>query len=246
MDVEAAGPVRGRDRHGRGQDPRRGGDRAGAGPRGPPGRRAQAGRHRGDPRGRRLAVRGRRAADRGRRRRASRSSGWRRSCSRSRWPRASPRGGPGRRSSRPTSSAAVGEALDWWAGRAEVMVVEGVGGLLCPLAEGTTVADLAVALDYPLLVVARRGLGTLNHTLLTSRPRRLRALRVAGLVLNSAEPPTGSRGRGDQRRGAGPPPAGRRDPRPNCRTAGPSTLPDPVLRRRLVSSGPGRRDSAPA
>jgi dethiobiotin synthetase len=85
---------------------------------------------------------------------------------------------------------AVAEALDWWAGRAEVMIVEGVGGLLCPLAEGTTVADLAVTLDYPLLIVARRGLGTLNHTLLTVEAARLRALRVAGVVLNSPEPET--------------------------------------------------------
>ncbi len=89
--------------------------------------------------------------------------------------------------------AATALALDWWAaGRAEVMVVEGVGGLLCPLAEGTTVADLAVALDYPLVVVARRGLGTLNHTLLTVEAARHRALRVAGLVLNSPDPETGS------------------------------------------------------
>jgi dethiobiotin synthetase len=82
----------------------------------------------------------------------------------------------------------VGDALAWWAGRAEVMVVEGVGGLLCPLAEGTTVADLAVALDYPLVIVARRGLGTLNHTLLTVEAARLRGLRVAGVVLNGAGP----------------------------------------------------------
>src|SRR6202011_3878703 len=86
----------------------------------------------------------------------------------------------------------VRAALEWWTGRAEVMVVEGVGGLLCPLAEGTTVADLAVALDYPLLIVARRGLGTLNHTLLTVEAARLRASRIAGLVLNSPDPPTGS------------------------------------------------------
>lgn len=87
---------------------------------------------------------------------------------------------------------ATTEALDWWAGRADVMVVEGVGGLLCPLAEGSTVADLAVALDYPLLVVARRGLGTLNHTLLTVEAARHRGLRLAALVLNSPEPETGS------------------------------------------------------
>jgi dethiobiotin synthetase len=88
--------------------------------------------------------------------------------------------------------SAVEEALAWWSERADVMIVEGVGGLLCPLAEETTVADLAVWLDHPLLVVARRGLGTLNHTLLTVEAARLRALRIAGLVLNSPEPSAGS------------------------------------------------------
>jgi dethiobiotin synthetase len=70
------------------------------------------------------------------------------------------------------------------------MVVEGVGGLLCPIAEGATVADLAIALDYPLLVVAHRGLGTINHTLMTVEAARTRGLRVAGLLLNGARPTT--------------------------------------------------------
>ena len=83
---------------------------------------------------------------------------------------------------------AVDAALAWWLGRAEFLLVEGVGGLLCPMAEGTTVADLAIRLDYPLLVVARRGLGTLNHTLLTIEAARHRGLRVAGVVLNGASP----------------------------------------------------------
>jgi dethiobiotin synthetase len=84
------------------------------------------------------------------------------------------------------------EAIRHWQDRraAEVMVVEGVGGLLCPLAEGITVADLAVRLDYPLVVVARRGLGTLNHTLLTVEAALFRSLRVAGVILNGAEPTT--------------------------------------------------------
>ena len=85
-------------------------------------------------------------------------------------------------------SRAVAESLSWWEDRAEVMVAEGVGGLLCPLAEGATVADLAVLLDYPLLIVARRGLGTLNHALLTVEAARLRSLRIAGVVLNGALP----------------------------------------------------------
>jgi dethiobiotin synthetase len=83
----------------------------------------------------------------------------------------------------------VREALEWWRSRAEIMVVEGIGGLLCPLAEGTTVADLAVSLDYPLVIVARRGLGTLNHTLLTVEAARRRGLRIAGIILNGAHPP---------------------------------------------------------
>ena len=83
---------------------------------------------------------------------------------------------------------AVSGCLDWWDGRAEAMVAEGVGGLLCPLAEGATVADLAIYLDYPLLIVARRGLGTLNHTLMTVEAARGRGLRIAGVVLNGATP----------------------------------------------------------
>jgi dethiobiotin synthetase len=83
---------------------------------------------------------------------------------------------------------AARRAIDWWSERADLMIVEGVGGLLCPLAEGTTVADLAVWLDYPMVLVARRGLGTLNHTLLTIEAARFRSLRLAGIVLNSPEP----------------------------------------------------------
>src|SRR5947209_7343548 len=47
------------------------------------------------------------------------------------------------------------------------VLVEGVGGLCCPLTADATVADLAGRLRLPLVVVARRSLGTLNHTLLT-------------------------------------------------------------------------------
>jgi dethiobiotin synthetase len=83
----------------------------------------------------------------------------------------------------------VAEAIAWWRSRAEILLVEGIGGLLCPLAERTTVADLAVALDYPLVIVARRGLGTLNHSLLTVEAARSRGLRIAGIILN--EPTNG-------------------------------------------------------
>ena len=70
----------------------------------------------------------------------------------------------------------------------ELVVVEGVGGLLCPLTERETVADLAAALGLPLVVVARRGLGTLNHTLLTLEAAQARGLSVAGVVVNETAP----------------------------------------------------------
>ncbi len=66
----------------------------------------------------------------------------------------------------------------------ELLLVEGAGGLLVPLADGLDVADLAVALGLPLIVVARAGLGTVNHTLLTIEAARSRGLELAGVVLN--------------------------------------------------------------
>ena len=69
------------------------------------------------------------------------------------------------------------------------MLVEGVGGLLCPLTEKETVADLAVALGLPLILVVRRALGTLNHTLLTLEAARQRGLVVAGIVVNETQRP---------------------------------------------------------
>ena len=76
-----------------------------------------------------------------------------------------------------------------WAGRCEVLLVEGAGGLLCPLAEDVTVLDVAAELGYPLLIVARAGLGTVNHTLLTIAAAQTRGVPVAGVVLNEIDRP---------------------------------------------------------
>jgi dethiobiotin synthetase len=70
------------------------------------------------------------------------------------------------------------------AARHDALVVEGVGGLLVPVGPGWDVADLAVALGLPVVVVARPGLGTVNHTLLTLSAARSRGLEVVGVVLN--------------------------------------------------------------
>jgi dethiobiotin synthetase len=70
------------------------------------------------------------------------------------------------------------------AAAAEVLVCEGVGGLLVPLSSTYLVRDLAVDLGYPLVIVASPGLGTINHTLLTLESARTAGLRVAAVVLN--------------------------------------------------------------
>ena len=75
--------------------------------------------------------------------------------------------------------------LDAFSGLDEV-IGEGAGGLLVELGtDGTTVADLAADLDLPLVVVARPGLGTLNHTRLTCEAAWARGLRVSGIVVNN-------------------------------------------------------------
>jgi dethiobiotin synthetase len=75
------------------------------------------------------------------------------------------------------ASAAVAEA------GADVLVAEGVGGLLVPLTAEASVRDLAVQLRLPLLVAARPGLGTISHTLLTVEAARAAGLAVAAVVL---------------------------------------------------------------
>lgn len=74
-------------------------------------------------------------------------------------------------------------AFDARAAEADTVIVEGVGGLLVPLARGYLVRDLAVDLELPLVVAASPGLGTINHTLLTLDAARAAGLRVAGVVL---------------------------------------------------------------
>ncbi|MCX6356479.1 MAG: dethiobiotin synthase [Candidatus Aureabacteria bacterium] len=75
--------------------------------------------------------------------------------------------------------------------RHDLLLVEGIGGLLVPLGGKFTVADLAVRWEMPLLVVGRPGLGTINHTALTIAHARTRGLRVAGFIFNACSPGEG-------------------------------------------------------
>jgi len=67
----------------------------------------------------------------------------------------------------------------------DFVVVEGAGGLLVPIKEGYLMSDLARELALPVVVVARPGLGTINHTLLTVHSARSMGLEVLGIVINN-------------------------------------------------------------
>jgi dethiobiotin synthetase len=72
------------------------------------------------------------------------------------------------------------------------LAVEGVGGWRVPLAPGYEVRDWVRDLGLPVVVVARAGLGTLNHTLLTVESLRATGLTCAGVVLNDGPEATPS------------------------------------------------------
>jgi dethiobiotin synthetase len=65
----------------------------------------------------------------------------------------------------------------------DLVVCEGVGGLLVPITTGYLVRDLAIDLGLAVVVAARTGLGTINHTLLTVEAARTAGLQVAGIVM---------------------------------------------------------------
>jgi len=72
---------------------------------------------------------------------------------------------------------------------ADVVLVEGAGGLLSPLTWRHTTLDLAVALNAPVLVVAANRLGALNHIRLTLNVLAATDVRVAAVVLSAPEVP---------------------------------------------------------
>jgi len=71
----------------------------------------------------------------------------------------------------------------------DVIIVEGIGGLLVPIKRDYFVLDLARDFGLPIIVVSRPGLGTLNHTLLTVNYALKEGLTVAGIVINYSYPP---------------------------------------------------------
>jgi dethiobiotin synthetase len=66
----------------------------------------------------------------------------------------------------------------------EIVVVEGVGGLMVPLNNNEVVTDLILQLGLEAIVVARPGLGTINHSLLTVNMAKMMGIAVSGVVIN--------------------------------------------------------------
>lgn len=72
---------------------------------------------------------------------------------------------------------------------AKPLVVEGAGGVMVPLNETALMADLMERLRLPVVVVARTGLGTINHTLMTLEVLRRRRIPILGVVMNGQKNP---------------------------------------------------------
>ena len=95
-----------------------------------------------------------------------------------------------RAESRELDADLLRSGLDYWKARSQIILVEGVGGLMSPLGEEDYVADLAEEFGFPLVVVSRNALGTINQTLQTliTAATFHSGLAVAGVVLNNLSP----------------------------------------------------------
>ena len=72
--------------------------------------------------------------------------------------------------------------------RHELLIVEGIGGLMVPLNRELLLVDLLQELRMPTLLVAKSGLGTINHTLLSLEALRQRDIPVLGVIFSDAAP----------------------------------------------------------
>ncbi|MBC6995731.1 dethiobiotin synthase [Neolewinella lacunae] len=78
------------------------------------------------------------------------------------------------------------------------LIVEGAGGLLVPINERETVADLIVHFGLPVVLASRHYLGSINHTLLSIAYLRQRGIPLAGLIYSGGDSPETVRIIGEQ------------------------------------------------
>lgn len=82
----------------------------------------------------------------------------------------------------------IAQAYEQLKAKADVVVVEGVGGFRVPLGHDVDTADLAKILDLPVILVVGMRLGCLNHALLTAEAIETRGLKLAGWIANQLDP----------------------------------------------------------
>jgi dethiobiotin synthetase len=84
--------------------------------------------------------------------------------------------------------AVIQQAFESLSKLADIVVVEGAGGFLVPLNNQKTMADLAVALNVPVILVVGMRLGCINHSLLSVEAIAARNLTLHGWVANQIDP----------------------------------------------------------
>ena len=94
------------------------------------------------------------------------------------------------RAGEPLDWSAIDRSLQLMSRQSDVMIVEGVGGIMTPMDRTHTLLDVAGWLKLPAVIVARAGLGTINHTLLTARALESAGVPIAGVVINQYPPET--------------------------------------------------------
>src|SRR5436190_10456590 len=89
-----------------------------------------------------------------------------------------------KRTRQPLDWEAIQRSIRIMSADSDVMIVEGVGGVMVPMDDKHLVLDMMKWLGAPAVVVARPNLGTINHSLLTVQAIRDAGVKVAGVVIN--------------------------------------------------------------
>lgn len=92
----------------------------------------------------------------------------------------------------PVHKIEIRRAFDILASEYETIIVEGIGGLMVPITKDYFTIDLMKDFDLPVVVVARPGLGTINHIMLTVQYALKDGLKIAGVILNYSQSPENS------------------------------------------------------
>lgn len=88
----------------------------------------------------------------------------------------------------PIDLVKVYQAVEEVLPRYDLVITEGAGGICVPILKDFLMADLALEMGCPVLIVARGSLGTINHTILTVRYAQARGIPILGVVINGLKP----------------------------------------------------------